>query len=303
MKKALFELHLAIFLAGFTGILGKLILLPQGPLVWYRMGLTTLSLLGWMFLTGKLKAIPIQEFIRIAAVGLIVAVHWLCFYGSIKYSNVSIALVCFSSSSFFSALMEPIIKKQRPSLTELALSLVAIVGIYVIMEFNTHYLTGILLGLAAAFFSALFTILNKSLTIKHDAYTITLYEIGAGFLGLCCFIPWYTNHFPTSDWIPSISDWTYLLILSIVCTVWAFSLAINSLNHVSSFTMNLSYNLEPIYGIILAFILFHENKHLHRGFYWGLSLILASVAAQSIRTSSLRKSAVNRIKRFSNSSS
>ena len=299
MKKALFELHLAIFLAGFTGILGKLIQLPQGPLVWYRMGLTSISLLGWMYVTRRLKSIPFRELIKIGSVGIIVAIHWLCFYGSIKYSNVSITLVCFSSSSFFSALIEPIIRKQRPSATELLLSLVAIAGIYIIMQFDSRYTFGIILGIAAAFFSALFTILNKTLTVRHDAYTITLYEIGTGFLGLCCLIPWFILHTPSQFWIPSPMDWIYLLILSIVCTVWAFSLAINSLNHVSSFTMNLSYNLEPVYGILLAFLLFHENKNLHSGFYWGMGLILISVAAQSLRTSTLMNRRVTALKKYS----
>lgn len=283
MKKALFQLHLAVLLAGFTGILGKLISLREGPLVWYRMGMTTLVMFLFLLWKRKLKKISLKEILGIAYVGFLLGIHWLCFYGSIKYSNVSIALVCFSASAFFSAFLDPLILKHRFSFQEILLSLIAILGIYIIMHFDKRYTTGIILGLLAAFFSALFTVLSKGLTQKHDPYTMTLYELGAGFVFVSFLLPFYLDIFPHTAMIPTPADWLYLLILSVVCTVWAFVLAFSSLKKVSSFTTNLTYNLEPVYGILLAFLIFHENEHLNKNFYVGFSLIILSVALQSLR--------------------
>lgn len=219
----------------------------------------------------------------IAYVGFLLGIHWLCFYGSIKYANVSIALVCFSASAFFAAFLDPLIMRRRFSIQEVLLSLIAILGIYVIMHFDKRYTIGIILGSFAAFFSALFTVLSKKLTKKHDPYTMTLYELGAGFVFVSIILPFYLEIFPHTAMIPTAPDWIYLLVLSIACTVWAFVLAFKSLKKVSSFTTNLTYNLEPVYGIILAFLIFHENENLNKNFYWGFALILISVVLQSLR--------------------
>jgi drug/metabolite transporter (DMT)-like permease len=295
MKKALYQLHLAVLLAGFTGILGRLIHLTEGPLVWYRMGITTLALLVFLAWTGRLKKIPLREAFRIAYAGCLLGIHWLCFYGSLKYANVSIALVCFSASAFFSAFLDPLVMKRRFSLKEVLLSMIAILGIYIIMHFDKRYTTGIILGLLAAFFSAAFTVLSKRLTKKHDAYTLSLYELGTGFVFVSILLPFYIGIFPNTRMIPDVVDWVYLLILSIACTVWAFVLAFSSLKKVSSFTTNLTYNLEPVYGILLAFLIFDENEHLNRNFYWGFALIVASVGLQSLRMLQIRKRLRKRI--------
>lgn len=289
MKKAIFQLHLAVLLAGFTGILGRLITLKEGPLVWYRMGITTIAMLFFLLWKGKLKRISIKEILGIAYVGFLLGIHWLCFYGSIKYANVSIALVCFSASAFFSAFLDPLIIRRRFSIQEVLLSLIAILGIYVIMHFDKRYTIGIILGLLAAFFSALFTVLSKRLTKKHDAYTMTLFELGAGFVFVTILLPFYLSVFPHTVMIPTALDWLYLLILSITCTLWAFVLAFKSLKKVSSFTTNLTYNLEPVYGILLAFLIFHENESLSKNFYFGFALIIISVALQSLRILHVRK--------------
>lgn len=227
---------------------------------------------------------PFREMLHIGGVGCILCIHWLCFYGSIKTANVSIALVCFSASAFFAAFLDPLINKKRFTPKEVLLSLIAMVGIYIIMHFDKRFTTGIILGICAAFFSALFTAMSKRLTIKHDSYTISLYELGAGFIFLSLLLPLYLYLFPGTGLIPSPADWLFLLILSVVCTVWAFVLAFKSLKKISSFTTNLTYNLEPIYGILLAFLIFHENEHLNTNFYWGLAIILFSVLLQSLRT-------------------
>lgn len=283
MKQALAKLHLAVFLAGFTGVLGRLITLNEGLLVWYRMGITSATMLLLMYFQKTLKKLPLKEILKIAFVGFIVSIHWLCFYGSVKYANVSIALVCFSASSFFSALLDPLILRKRFEPAELFLSMIAMIGIYIILHFDSHYTTGIILGLCAAFLSALFTVLNKRLTDHHSAQTLTFYQLSTGFLCLSILMPFYLHYFPGTHQLPRFTDWIYLLILSWLCTVFAFTLAIGSLKKVSSFTLNLSYNLEPIYGIVFAFLIFHENEYLSGKFYWGIALILLSVALQSLR--------------------
>lgn len=289
MKRALLQLHMAVLLAGVTGVLGRSISLKEGPLVWYRMGITTLALLVLLALTGRLKRLHWREMGKMALVGFFLAIHWLFFYGSIKYANVSIALVCFSAGSFFAAFLDPLFLKKRFNAIELLLSLIAMLGIYVIMHFDAIFLTGIVLGLLAAFFSALFTVLSKKLTERHDAYTMSFYEVGAGFLCLTIVFPFYLRAFPQTNMVPSAMDWVYLLILSLVCTVWAFILAFSSLEKVSSFTTNLTYNLEPVYGILLAFVVFREDRYLGPHFYWGLLLIVLSVALQSLRMLRVRE--------------
>ena len=289
MKKALYQLHLAVLLAGFTGVLGRLISLQEEPLVWYRTALATLALLAYLLWSRKLKRTPLKEILRISLVGFFLGIHWLCFYGSIKYANVSIALVCFSASAFFASLLDPLIMKKRFSYKEMLLSLVAIGGIYIIMHFDRRYTTGILLGLCAAFFSALFTALSKKLTTRHDPYTMSLYEMAAAFVLVTALLPFYLKAFPHTRLMPTAVDWVYLVILSVACTAWAFILAFSSLKKVSSFTTNLTYNLEPVYGILLAFLIFHENKHLDPNFYAGFVLILTSVALQSMRTLHIRR--------------
>lgn len=283
MKKALYQLHLAVLLAGFSGILGRLITLPEEPLVWYRTGMTTIALLAYLVWKRQLKKTPFKEILRISLAGAVLGVHWLCFYGSIKYANVSIALVCFSASAFFASLLKPLFSGTRFAYKEMLLSLVAILGIYIIMHFDRRYTTGIVLGLSAAFLSALYTAMSKQLTRRHDPYTMTLYQMAAAFVFVSALFPLYLSVFPSTRIIPTPLDWLYLAILALACTVWAFILAFKSLKKVSSFTTNLTYNLEPVYGILLAFLIFHENEHLDPRFYLGFALILISVALQSAR--------------------
>jgi drug/metabolite transporter (DMT)-like permease len=289
MKKALLQLHLAILLAGFSGILGRLIDLKEGPLVWYRMGIASLVLFIFLSATGRMKRVTRVEALKLLGVGCFLAIHWLCFYGSIKYANVSVALVCFSASAFFSAFLDPLILRRRFSWMEILLSLIAVAGIYVILHFDRRFALGILLGTAAAFFSALFTVLSKRLTEKHDPYTLSFYELVSGFIFLTLILPFYLHLFPNTSMKPGWMDWLYLAILSIACTVLAFFWAFSSLKEISPFTTNLSYNLEPIYGIILAFLIFHENTHLNDHFLWGCLLILVSVGLQSLRMSRVYK--------------
>jgi len=283
MKKALIQLHVAVFLAGFTGILGRLIDLNEGLLVWYRMLITVITLGFIMGFQKQITRLHIKDTLRVVSVGAVIALHWVTFYGSIKYSNVSIALVCFSSIGFFTAIFEPIILKRRFEWRELALGLLCITGIYLIFNFNPQYKTGIIIGLVSALLAVRFSIFNKSLVGRIPVKTVTFYEMGGGWLVLTVLMPFYLKLFPTDYIFPSISDWGWLLILAWLCTVWAMLLQLSSLRKLSTFTSNLTYNLEPVYGILLAFIVFKENENLSGGFYYGLALILLSVFWQMWR--------------------
>lgn len=283
MKKALIQLHIAVFLTGFTGILGKLIDLNEGLLVWYRMLITVITLAVLLGYKKEIKKLPWIDLLKVVGVGGVIALHWVTFYGSIKYANVSIALVCFSSIGFFTAIFEPVILKRRFEWRELALGFLCIAGIYLIFNFNPQYKTGIIIGLISALLAVCFSILNKSFVARIPVKTITFYEMGGGWLVLTLLMPFYMKTFPTEYIFPSFDDWIWLLILAWLCTVWAMMLQLNSLRKLSTFTSNLTYNLEPVYGILLAFILFKENENLSSGFYYGLALILLSVVWQMWR--------------------
>ncbi|SFE03940.1 Threonine/homoserine efflux transporter RhtA [Chitinophaga sp. CF118] len=285
MKKALIQLHLSVFLAGFTGILGKLITLNEGLLVWYRLLFTIITLYVIFRWKKMLTKLSFRQIVPIGLTGIVIALHWLFFYGSIKYSNVSIAVVCFSLTSLFTAILDPLINRYRLDKTELLLSGLTLCGIILIFHFDAEYRTGIILGIISSLCAALFTIFNKRLISKYDTPTITFYELSVGWLALTLALPFYLHVFPQPLQLPSVSDLFYLLILSWLCTVCLYMLLMNALTKISPFTVNLTFNLEPLYSIVMAFILFHENKQLTPAFYAGLGCILLSVVLQMTRVS------------------
>lgn len=283
MKKAFIQLHIAVLLAGFTGILGKLITLNEGLLVWYRLLITVITLWILFYFTGSIRRISIKDMVQIFGVGFTAALHWVTFYGSIKYSNVSVALVCFSSIGFFTAVLEPLILKHKFSWQEILLGLMVMGGIYIIFHFDPEYKTGIIVGLISALLGCLFPIFNRNFLKRHTAETVTLYELTGGLLSLSVLLPFYLELFPADHYIPTLPDFLWLLALAWFCTVLAFQLAMNALKKISAFTVNLSYNLEPLYGILLAFIIYKENQYLDYTFYIGLGIILLAVLLQSLR--------------------
>ena len=283
MKKAFIQLHLAVFLAGFTGILGKLITLNEGLLVWWRL-LISAATMWLLFLPAKrIRRISRADMIMIVFVGCIAALHWVSFYGSIKYANISVALVCFSAVGFFTALFEPLIIKTKFQPAELLLGLLVMAGIYIIFHFDTHNKTGIIIGVISAMLGALFPIFNRRLMQRMNAETLMSYELTGGFIVLSLLMPFYLQQFPGDHRWPSMTDWAWLLVLSWICSVWAFQLSANALKKISAFTVNLTYNLEPVYGIFLAFAIYHENQELDKSFYIGLVFILLAVFLQTFR--------------------
>lgn len=284
IQAALLRMHLAVFIWGFTGVLGRAIRLNEGLLVWWRLLITAASLWILFYLLGWIKKIKRKDFFKIAAIGTVLALHWLCFYGSIKYSNVSVALTCLATSGLFSAIVEPLFFKRNINPKELFLGLFALAGIAIIYFSNFKFSVGIYIGLAASFFTVLVSVMNKKLVDGYEPRTICLYQLTGGFLGLTLLMPLYNYIFGHQFLLPTgWTDWLWLVILSWLCTIVTFFLYIYALKRLSAFTMNLTLTLEPVYGIILAFIFFQESKDLSDYFYIGFGLIFLAVVLQMRR--------------------
>ena len=283
MKKALIQLHVAVFLWGFTGVLGRLISLNEGMLVWWRMFLTVLTLLVLRYAQKEFERIAWRDALRIGGVGALVALHWVAFYGSIKVANVSIALTCLAAGGVFTALAEPLAFRRKIDVRELLLGLLALAGIALIFHFNPNYKWGIFIGLVSVLLATIFSIFNKMLVGRFSAKTISLYELGGGWIAWTLLLPIYSYLVPPAAFWPQGMDWVWLLIMAWFCTVLSVNLSLQALRHISAFTQNLTLNLEPVYGILLAFVLFQENKDLSPGFYWGFLLIALAVVLQMIR--------------------
>lgn len=276
-------MHVAVLLWGFTGVLGKAIDLSAPVLVWYRMLLTALIMAAILYYRRMWVPIAKKDMRQLALVGVLMALHWIGFYGSIKFANASIALVCLSTASIFTSLLDPFVNKSKHDPMELLIGAIALAGVYLIYQFQQFYGLGILFGIIAAILSSVFTVLNKRIAHKYPARTMVFYEMGTGWLFISLVMPLQFIYDSTTKVVPSAYDWLWLVILSLCCTVWSQSLALNALKKISSFTATLSVNLEPVYGILLAFFIFHENEQLGTGFYLGMLLIIVSVILQMVR--------------------
>ncbi len=271
------ELHFSVLLFGFTAILGRLIQLNEFEIVWYRLLLTSLSLLLWPGAIKAIVAMPKAKLAKLIGVGIIVSLHWLCFYGSIKASNVTVALSTFAVTSLFTSIIEPLYFKEKFSKSNLFLSLLVIPGMYLIFSFGRGYQTGIILGLCAALLAAVFSTLNRKLVSHTNPIHLTLLELGSGWVFVSILFPFVSSYYPGTTFLPSYMDLIYLLILALLCTSVAYVLSNHSLRQLSAFTATLTVNLEPVYGIILAWLIFSENKEVGFEFYIGTIMILFSV--------------------------
>ncbi len=280
-------LHIAVILAGFTGVFGKLISLNEGLLTWYRVLFSTIIL---FFILKLLKIKPlstVKEKFDIGKIGLLITIHWVFFYASIKYANISIGVVCYCLTSFFTAIFEPIINKKRFNISQLLLSLLTLLGISLIFHFDTSYQLGIGLGIISSAFAALYTIYNERLVQNYDSKQINYYQMFGGTIGLGLVLPLYLHFFPVDSLIPNWKDTAYLFLLALFCTVALYVMFAEILKKIAAFTVNLTFNLEPIYAIILAFLFFNEGREVNSSFYYGLALVMLSVILQSV--SAIRK--------------
>ena len=281
-KKGFIQLHLSVMLAGFTGLFGRLITLNEVDIVWYRMLFTSLILLVF---TG-LPRVGWRKFVELCGCGALLGVHWMLFYGSIKASNVSIGVICFSLIGFFTALFEPMIFKKRISWTELLFSLITVVGVLCIFSLDARYRYGIAIGIVSSAVCALYAICNKKASVGVRSRTVLMYQMSGGLLAVSAIIPLYLLIVPSQQpvvVVPDGSNLWFMLCHALFCTVGMYLLQIQALKRLSAFTVNLTYNLEPCYTIFLAFLIFGEGREINFSFYIGISLILLSVLLQSMR--------------------
>ncbi len=280
--KAYWQIHLCVVLWGFTAILGKLITMPALPLVWWRMGLVVLVLALVPRVWRGLRAMPARLLLAYAGVGVLVALHWLTFYGAIKLANASVAATCMALATVFTALVEPKLAGRRFSRRELALGLAVLPGVALVVGGIPEAMRiGVAVGALSALFVALFASLNKRLVERADPLTVTALELGAGTLALTLLAPVMPLLFPAFAGalfvLPSAHDAGYLLLLAFACTLFPFALSLVALRHMSAFAAQLAVNLEPVYAIVLAIVLLAEQHELTPRFYLGVAVILAAV--------------------------
>lgn len=252
-------------------------------LVWWRLLITVVSLWALYIVQGKARRIPTRSILMISLIGTVQALHWVCFYASIKLANVTIALTCLSTTALIAALIEPLVIKKKFDFFEIVLGMFAIAGILIIYNTHLNFSTGILVGLLAAVLTVMVSVINKKIIDKYHPEHITLYQLSGGFFGMSILLPLFHFLFHDQWSVPTRIDWIWLILLSWVCTILTFFLYIRSLKKISAFTMNLTLTLEPIYGIILAFIIYHENKFLSKWFYAGFALIILAVFFHTLR--------------------
>lgn len=277
-QRAYLELHFAVLLYGFTAILGGLIDLPALVMVWWRIFITCLAILVYGNMFSRLKNIPRPVKLRLLGIGLIVATHWLAFFGSVKLANASVALVMFSTTSFQSALLEPLLTRKPIKWYEVGLGIVIIPAmVFVVNGLPSSMTLGVCVGLLSAFLAVIFSILNKKMIETADPLSMTFLNLSGGWLWLSLIMPFYFMMDSQAKFIPTGLDWVYLLVLALVCTNLGYILGIRALRHLSAFTANLTLNMEPVYGIIMALLILKENKQLNTSFYIGASIITIAV--------------------------
>jgi drug/metabolite transporter (DMT)-like permease len=274
-------LHLIVFIWGFTAILGALITLEAIPLVFFRMGLAVFFIFLFFMYKKKSFLLDKEGIVKFLITGIIIATHWIFFFKAIKVSNVSVALVTMSTGAFFTSLIEPIFFRRRIKILEIILGLLVIVGLYIIFNFGSQYQLGIIYALISSFLGSLFAVLNGLFVKKYDANSISLYQLFFGTVFVAIYL-FFSNGFSTAFFIIPTMDWVYLAILSSVCTAYAFITSIKVMKYLSPYTVMLTINLEPIYAIILALIIFGEKEKMNPAFYFGALIVFGVVLVNGI---------------------
>jgi drug/metabolite transporter (DMT)-like permease len=272
----LFLLHLIVVIFGFTGILGKLISTDSDILVWWRMAIAALTIAIFAYGAGKIKKPIHLNALSYGAIGIIIAAHWITFFEAIKISNVSVTLACLSASSLFTAILEPILFKRKVNGFEVLFGIIVIAGLSLIFSFETDYKAGITLALVSAFLAALFNTINGKLIKKDNPYRISLIEMIAGVVGISLWLTYKGKLNLSMTQLPMM-DWLWILILGTIATAFAFVVGVKVMEEITPFTVSLTINLEPVYGIILAFFIFGDSERMTWGFYLGTLLILLSL--------------------------
>lgn len=279
------KLHFIVFIWGFTAILGNEMTLGTADLVLYRTGLAALILGVLMKVRKRVFVLPYRAIGQLFLTGLVVAAHWVTFFESARISTVSVCLAGMATTTFWTSLVEPLFKRQRIQAFQVFLGLVVIFGLYLVFKFEFTHAAGLMMAMISALLAAVFGVLNSKFTVKYPAYGITLYEMTAAALGLIVFIPFYKSFILGTGGVyevPVLRDWILLLLLSGICTVYAFSASVELMKRITAFAVSLTVNLEPVYGIILALIIYGEEEQMSGGFYWGTLVIILAVLAYPV---------------------
>lgn len=284
MKKAWIKLHTAVLLAGATGLFGRLVSLQEIPLVWYRVIFSTIIVACALGIGKKMEKVPAGHAVMISLSGMLLALHWVLFYASIRASNVSIGVLCCALIGVYTAILDPFVNHKKFSWKDILFSMITLTGLLFIYSFDSRYRTGIIIGAISSLVAAFFSMTTKKLTRIYDysSNTLLLYEMIGGFVLLTLFMPFFSALNPGTNLVPDMKDLFWLLILAGLCTVVQYFFQFESLKAVSTFTVTLTYNLEPIYSIIFAMVLFGEAHELNFSFYIGLALIISSVLLQNL---------------------
>jgi drug/metabolite transporter (DMT)-like permease len=274
------HLNFLVVVWSFTAILGVLITIPAVEVVFYRTLFAAISLAAILKFTDGRFAIGRVNIIKMLLTGAVIGAHWVLFFASARVANVSISLIGMATVAFWTSLLEPMVNRKKVSLFEVILGVVIIGGLYIVYQVNLSYKLGLMMALGSAIMAAIFSVINGRLAQKHHHMTITMYEMIGACLAVVLFMPIYTKYFSESgafQWRLSSNDFIYILILALVCTVYAFSISVELLKRISVFASNLFLHMEPVYGIVLAVLIFGEAEKMDTGFYVGGTIIILAV--------------------------
>ncbi|MBL3657536.1 DMT family transporter [Fulvivirga sediminis] len=278
--KDFLKLHFIVLIWGFTAILGLLISINSVEIVFYRTLMASVTL--WVMLKLRKRNLKIGKsaILKVAGTGLIIAAHWILFFAAARVSTASVCLAGAATCSLWTSFIEPLFNKRKVKGFEVGLGLIVILGLYVIFQFEFNHALGLFMGIVAAMLAAIFSVINGKFSKEYNQFVITYYEMIGACVGCLLFFPIYKYFFLQGEelkLIPQGIDWFYLVILSLVCTVYAFSASVELMKRISAFMVNLTINLEPVYGILLAVIIFGEKEKMEPGFYYGTGIILLAV--------------------------
>ena len=280
MLRDYLKLHFVVFLWGTTAVMAKLITIPATEMLFHRTWMAAAGLFVLALITRTVLKYTLKDLLSMLGIGLIVGLHWVAFFVGGQISTASLSLVGFATCSLWAALLEPLVNRQPVKALEIFLGLAVMAGLYIIFRSEFHFMTGFLLSILSGLLAAVFGIMNSKLVKRISSVAIAFYEMTGAFLFVVLILPLYQAYYAAGgelQMIPAPADWVYLLILSLLCSVFAFTMSVDLMNRLSVFTVQLTLNLEPVYGIILAVILLGEGSVMGTSFYVGTSVILVAV--------------------------
>ena len=275
--KHFIHLHFLVFIAGFTAVLGELITNSSVSIVWHRMLIASILTIFFILLKKKSLKINLKQLLKYSFLGLIIALHWITFFEGIEQSNISVTLAMFSTAAFFTSFLEPLFFKRKIIFYEIILGLLVVIGVFLIFNAEFNFINGIILGILSAFFASLFSVLNGVMIKNDSAVKISFYEFVSGVIFITIYLILTDNIISLNIENYLSLNYLYIFILGSACTAYAFIASVYLLKFITPYSVVLTYNLEPIYGILLALLFFADNEKMSFQFYIGLFLILSSV--------------------------